>query len=143
MSKHFAAVFLSALKKNNNKEWFEANRKEYETSKKWFEELFENLISGISKLDKGVADLKPKDCLFRINRDVRFGKDKSPYKSNFGAAIAQGGRKSPFGGYYIHIEPGASFIAGGIHMPESEVLKNIRQEIDYNFKDFKKIISSY
>jgi uncharacterized protein (TIGR02453 family) len=80
--------------------------------------------------------------LFRINRDVRFSKDKSPYKTNFGIAITSGGKKSPLAGYYLHLEPGASFVGGGLWMPGPPVLSAVRQEIDYNFKDFQGILKS-
>jgi uncharacterized protein (TIGR02453 family) len=81
-----------------------------------------------------------RDCLFRINRDIRFSKDKTPYKTNFGASIKRGGRKSPFAGYYFHCEPGASFIGGGLWMPDNTTLKNMRQEIDYCWEEFNAIL---
>ncbi len=80
--------------------------------------------------------------MFRINRDVRFSKDKSPYKTNFGASINRGGRKSAFAGYYFHLQPGEAFVGGGLWMPPNDVLANVRQEIDYNFRAFTKIIGS-
>jgi uncharacterized protein (TIGR02453 family) len=80
--------------------------------------------------------------MFRIYRDVRFSKDKRPYKNNLGASINIGGKKATNAGYYLHIEPGGSFLAGGIWMPPSDVLKKIRQEIDYNGKPFHKIIDN-
>lgn len=92
------------------------------------------------KVDPQIADLKAKDCVFRIYRDVRFSKDKTPYKSHISAAFGREGRRGKWAGYYIHIEPGASFLGGGCWMPEPDELKKIRQEIDYNFIDFKKIV---
>ena len=84
---------------------------------------------------------KAKDCIFRIFRDVRFGKDKTPYKSHFGAFFSRGGRKFPGAGYYLHIESGGkSFAGGGLWVPEPPLLKAVRQEIDYNFTEFSKII---
>ena len=134
--------FLKALKKNNNKEWFDANRKTYEIAKKEMQDFTTATIKELSKSDPSIAHLTYKDCLFRINRDVRFSKDKSPYKTNFGMYICAGGKKSMMAGYYLHIEPGASFIGGGLYMPMPEQLGKVRQEIDYNLEDFEKIISS-
>ncbi len=134
--------FLKDLKKNNNKPWFDANRKTYETAKQNFAEFIEAVIKKYAQKDASIAHLTPKDCMFRINRDVRFSKDKSPYKSNFGASINSGGKKSLTAGYYFHLEPGECFVGGGIYMPMPEELKKLRQEIDYNFSDFKKIIGS-
>ena len=135
--------FLKDLKKNNNKPWFDDNRSRYEDAKQDFIQFIQAVIDGYGKKDKSIAALKAKDCLFRINRDIRFSKDKSPYKTNFGASINQGGRKaSSSAGYYIHLEPGQCFVGGGIYQPMPDELKKVRQEIDYNFKDFKKIIGS-
>ena len=134
--------FLKDLKKNNNKPWFDANRKQYEGAKKDFELLIQKVIDKHSKKDATLKELKAKDCMFRINRDIRFSKDKSPYKSNFGASINRGGKKSLFAGYYFHLEPGESFVGGGIWMPMPPELKKVRQEIDYNLDEFKKISST-
>jgi uncharacterized protein (TIGR02453 family) len=135
--------FLKDLKKNNNKPWFDANRKRYEDAKKDFENFIQQVIDLHGKKDKTISSLKAKDCLFRINRDVRFSKDKSPYKTNFGASINKGGRKAfSTAGYYFHLEPGQCFVGGGIYQPMPEELKKVRQEIDYNFNDFKKIIGA-
>ena len=134
--------FLSDLKKNNNKPWFDAHRSQYEAAKKDFETFIQEVITKHGKKDPDIKDILAKNCLFRINRDVRFSKDKSPYKTNMGAYISKGGKKSPLGGYYFHCEPGRSFIGGGIWQPESDKMKKVRQEIDYNWDEFKKIISS-
>ena len=134
--------FLTDLKKNNDKSWFEANRDKYESAKADFESFVQGLIDKLGKNDPGIAALKAKGCMFRINRDVRFSKDKSPYKTNMGASINRGGKKSPLATYYVHIEPGGnSFAGGGMWMPEAENLKKVRQEIDYNFKEWQKILS--
>ena len=125
--------FLKKLKNNNNREWFDSNKTEYLASKEIFEEFVSELIKGINKFDKKVSlDLKPKDCTFRIYKDVRFSKDKTPYKNNMSASINPGGKKSNIPGYYFHLEPDACFLAGGFYMPMPDVLKAIRQEIDYN-----------
>lgn len=134
--------FLKDLKKNNDKSWFDAHRKEYEFAKEDFSNFVQTVIDKHAKKDKTISQLKAKDCLFRINRDIRFSKDKSPYKTNMGAYINRGGKKSIFGGYYFHCEPGESFTGGGLWMPMPPELNKVRQEIDYNLNDFKKIISS-
>jgi uncharacterized protein (TIGR02453 family) len=134
--------FLKDLKKNNNKVWFDANRNKYESAKKDFAEFVQTIIDKHAKKDSTIKELKAKDCMFRINRDIRFSKDKTPYKTNFGASINRGGRKSVFAGYYFHFEPGEHFVGGGIWIPMPPELKKIRQEIDYNLDEFKKIVSS-
>jgi uncharacterized protein (TIGR02453 family) len=134
--------FLKDLKKNNNKPWFDAHRKEYEAAKKDFEQLIQAVIDKHGKADETISHLKAKDCMFRINRDIRFSKDKSPYKTNMGAYINRGGKKSLYGGYYFHCEPGQSFVGGGLWMPMPNELNKVRQEIDYNLTEFKKIIGS-
>lgn len=134
--------FLKKLKKNNNKAWFDENRALYEKSKKEIEQLVNDLVDEFGKTDATIAHLTPKDCLFRINRDVRFSKDKSPYKTNFGIAITSGGKKSPLAGYYLHIEPGASFVGGGLWMPQPPVLSAVRQEIDYNFRELQQVLKA-
>jgi uncharacterized protein (TIGR02453 family) len=133
--------FINQLKKNNNKPWFDANRKKYEAAKTDFVAFVQQLIDGISRFDKGVAGLQAKNCIFRINRDIRFSKDKSPYKTNMGAYINPGGKKINTPGYYFHLEPGQSFAAGGLYVPEAAMLAKARQEIDYNFKAWEKITS--
>lgn len=132
--------FLEQLKKNNNRDWFIGQEKVYKGLRKSFEQFVQELITSIAVFDPDVAPLTPKECIFRLNRDIRFSKDKSPYKTNFGASIAKGGKKSPYAGYYIHIEPSGSFLAGGVWMPESENLARIRQEIDYNSVEFLKLL---
>lgn len=132
-------LFLKNLKKNNNKPWFEGHRKQYDTAKADFLLLIESLITSIGKFDPPIANLKAKDSIFRINRDVRFSKDKSPYKSNMAGYFNRGGKKGNGAGYYLHIQPGKSMAAGGIWMPMAPDLSKIRQEIDYNLNEWKKI----
>jgi uncharacterized protein (TIGR02453 family) len=134
--------FLKDLKKNNNKPWFDANRKRYEDAKQDYAQFIQTILEKHSKKDPAIKDLKAKDCMFRINRDIRFSKDKSPYKSNFGASMNRGGKKSIYAGYYFHLEPSESFVGGGLWMPTPPDLKKLRQEIDYNLDEFKKIVSS-
>ncbi len=142
MLKSTTTKFLKDLSKNNNKPWFDAHRKNYEDAKTDFAGFIQFIIDKHGKKDNGIAHLKAKDCMFRINRDVRFSKDKSPYKNNMGAYINKGGKKSVYGGYYFHCQPGQSFVGGGLWMPMPGELSKVRQEIDYNFDAFKKIISS-
>lgn len=132
--------FLSDLKNNNNREWFDLNRDRYLKAKTLFEEKVNLMIGEISHFDPSIGMPAAKDSIFRIFRDVRFSKDKLPYKTNFGAFVANGGRKTARAGYYIHIERGASMVGGGIYMPEPDVVKKLRQEIYYNAAGFKKLI---
>lgn len=134
--------FLTQLRENNNREWFQANKKKYDKAKKDFELFIELSIEQIKIIDPEVSGINAKDCLFRIFRDVRFSEDKRPYKTNFGAFIAKNGRKSRYGGYYIHIEPDECFLGGGCYMPASNVLKAIRTEIYHHPNEFKSIIES-
>jgi uncharacterized protein (TIGR02453 family) len=134
--------FLNGLKANNTREWFLDNKKSYESAKKEVETFIAGLIPELSKVDPAIQSPDVKDCLFRIYKDVRFSKDKSPYKTNFGAFIGKGGRKTTLPGYYVHIEPGESMIAGGVYMPQPDVLKLMRNEIYFNSVEFRKIIES-
>ena len=134
--------FLKKLKKNNNREWFQKNKSVYEEAKADFEKFLNLLIIEISKFDKSLSGIQAKDCVFRIYRDVRFAKDKSPYKTNFGASLSKNKKEYFKPGYYIHIEPSGSFLAGGVWMPPADLINKIRQEIDYNTKEFKKIIGN-
>ena len=132
--------FLKSLKRNNDREWFEKNRGKYENAKEDFEQFVSALIKELSKINPALGSLKAKDCVFRIYRDVRFSKNKAPYKTNMGAYFVEGGKKSEKAGFYIQAEPGNGFIAGGCWMPQAPALKAIRQEIDYNLPDFEKIL---
>ena len=134
--------FLKQLKLHNDREWFEKNREKYTLARAEYESFINELIPLIKTFDKEIGAITAKECLFRIYRDVRFSNDKSPYKPNFGASIARGGRKSSYGGYYIHFEDKGCFLAGGIWMPAPEILKAVRQEIYYNPEEFKKIINN-
>jgi len=133
--------FLKDLKENNHKEWFHENKTRYQLVKKEFEQFIAHTIADIAQFDASVKNVDPKKCIFRINRDVRFSKDKSPYKTNFGGFIVPGGKNAGNAGYYIHIEPGNCFLAGGIYMPPPDKLKAVRTEIYENTEDFKKIIN--
>lgn len=132
--------FLNRLKKNNNKPWFDAHRVQYEAARIDFSNFIQLVMNAVQKTDTTITGLSSKDCLFRINRDIRFSKDKTPYKTNFGASIKRGGRKSVYAGYYFHCSPGGSFVGGGLWMPEAVDLKKMRQEIDYNWDEFQSIL---
>ncbi|GAB4285231.1 MAG: DUF2461 domain-containing protein [Marinilabiliales bacterium] len=134
--------FLRQLTVNNNKPWFHENKAMYNDARASFEKFTDYIIDKISEFDKEISGLKSKDCLFRIYKDVRFSKDKTSYKTNFGAYIAKQGKKSGFAGYYIHIEPDNSFIGGGVYMPQSEKLKKIRKEIYNKPQAFINIINN-
>jgi uncharacterized protein (TIGR02453 family) len=138
-----ALKFLKGLKSNNNKVWFDSNKDKYLEVKKDLELFIQEIIDGIAVFDPQVRGLEAKKSVFRIYKDVRFSKDKTPYKTHLGAYMAEGGTKSPKAGYYLHIEPGNnSMVGGGVYMPEAPVLTAIRNEIDYIPKDFLKIINS-
>lgn len=133
--------FMEQLAKNNNKPWFEKNKDQYLAAKEDYEALVTEVVAGLAKLDPAFKDVDPKKSIMRIYRDVRFSKDKSPYKTNLGAGFGMAGGKNVSGGYYLHIEPGKNFAGGGMWQPEGPILKAIRQEIDYNFKEFSDIIN--
>lgn len=136
--------FLKELKQNNNRDWFLENKPRYEEVKKDFEVFIDALIAEISRFDSSIGHHTGKECIFRIYRDVRFSKDKSPYKTHLGAHITSAAKKSEIhsrAGYYIHVGPGESMLAGGAYLPQGLWIKAIRKEIDYNANDLKKIIN--
>lgn len=132
--------FLEKLTQNNNREWFNENKNLYIESQQNVISFLEDLIKEMADFDEELAKIDAKKSLFRIYRDTRFSKDKIPYKTNFGASLGMG-KGSQKGGYYFHTEPGKSFIAGGIYMPESSVLKEIRKEVSLYGNDFVKILN--
>lgn len=131
---------MEQLHENNNKEWFDQNRDTYDNLRKDWLAFVDIIINSIQRFDPSIGPLEAKNCIFRINKDVRFSKDKSPYKTNFGAIFNKGGKKEMTSGYYIHIDPKEIFLAGGAYQPGPELLSSIRQEIDYNFDEFKGIV---
>jgi uncharacterized protein (TIGR02453 family) len=136
-------TFLENLKKNNHKSWFDENREKYLEARIDFENFVQEILNEMVKIDADLKDLTPKGCMFRINRDIRFSKNKTPYKINIACSLARGGKKSIFAGYYFHLQPGEnSFAGGGLWMPASPELKKVRQEIDYCYPEFKKIINN-
>ena len=127
---------------NNNREWFNENKKQYEKARKEVEKFVDHLIPNLLKIDPSVGPLSSKETMFRIYRDIRFSKDKTPYKTYFGAFLAPGGRKSDKAGYYVHISADECFVGGGSHNPMGENIKKIRSEIYYNIDEFKSIINN-
>ncbi len=136
--------FLTAIKCNNNRDWFIANRPLYQSAKDNFDSFVQEVINGIIKFDPILKGLEAKSCVYRFNRDIRFSSDKSPYKSHFGAFIVRGGKKNGdrLAGYYFHIEPGQSILAGGAYMPPAPWLAAIREKIDERPDELHKIIKN-
>jgi uncharacterized protein (TIGR02453 family) len=136
--------FLTGLKCNNNRDWFAANRPAYLDAKNNFESFVQEVIDQIIVFEPIMKGLEAKSCVFRINRDIRFSNDKSPYKSHFGAFIVKGGKNNgdKYAGYYFHIEPGKSIMAGGAYVPPSPWLSAIREKISEQPDEFRKITSA-
>lgn len=134
--------FLEDLKTNNNRDWFLENKKRYEEFKKDYHQLIREFLEIMKPQDANLELLEVKNCTFRINRDIRFSKNKAPYKTHLGIWMNtnQGSNNGP--GYYIHIEKGASFIAGGLYSPEADELKKIRKEIAFFHEDLEEILSN-
>ncbi|RZS94926.1 DUF2461 domain-containing protein [Cecembia calidifontis] len=139
MSKNYLP-FLSELSRNNHKDWMDANRDWYQEVRAEFLEDVDFLLKAISQWEPEMSNFKAKDCVFRQNRDIRFSANKEPYKINFAVYFSVGGKKSNGPGYYLHIQPGQSFLAGGIWMPPADFLKKIRQEIDYSGNELSAIL---
>lgn len=134
--------FLDDLKANNNRDWFIANKKKYEIFKKDYHQLVAAFLDIMKPLDPSLEMLEVKNCTFRINRDIRFSKDKSPYKSHIGVWLSSGAKGNNRAGYYVHIERGASFIAGGFYSPLPDDLKKVRKEIAFFHEDLEEIINN-
>jgi len=130
------------LKENNSKEWFDDNRDRYKEIRKQLAYFISVLIHKLNAMDPAIGLPEARDCIFRINRDIRFSPDKSPYKTNMGAYIARGGRRTFNPGYYVHLEPNGCFAAGGMYMPPSPALKAIREEIMYAPDEFRRIVEN-
>ncbi|PKP35060.1 MAG: TIGR02453 family protein [Bacteroidetes bacterium HGW-Bacteroidetes-17] len=142
MIKENVFEFLAELEVNNNREWFTQHKQLYNSAFNDMLKVVEYLIPKVGAFDPDIKNLDAKKCMFRIYRDVRFSKDKAPYKQNFGGFLVKGGRNSGNAGYYLHIENNNSFIAGGIYMPPAPVLKKVRQEIYYHVDEFKSILKN-
>jgi uncharacterized protein (TIGR02453 family) len=137
-----ALQFLEDLIANNNTDWMHANKKRYDNYKKDYHSYIASLLAEMKPLDKSLEPLEVKNCTFRINRDIRFSKDKSPYKTNMGVWFTQNKFRKNSPGYYIHFEKGNSFIAGGVWCPEPEELKKIRKEIAFFYEDLEAIVTN-
>lgn len=134
--------FLKDLAKNNDRAWFEKNKAKYLAAKDEFDQFVGKLVHDLTDFDQSLAALDPKKITFRIYRDVRFSKNKLPYKSNMSAGISPRGKMVDEPGVYVHIQPNnKSFVAAGLWMPQPEPLAKIRQEIDYNGEVLKKIMT--
>ncbi|WP_435524462.1 DUF2461 domain-containing protein [Chryseobacterium indoltheticum] len=131
--------FLQLIEKNNNREWFNDNKNIFLEAQSDFQNFIENLITEMGKFDETILKLDAKKSLLRIYRDTRFSKDKTPYKTYFGASLGMGKMNSK-AGFYLHVEPGKSFLGSGIYLPDSPVLKEIRKEISLFKDDFLKAI---
>ncbi|HEX2975472.1 MAG TPA: DUF2461 domain-containing protein [Bacteroidales bacterium] len=145
--------FLKSLKNNNNREWFNQNKEAYLEARRNYESFVQEFIDRIVKFDPVLKGLEAPSCTYRINRDIRFSNDKSPYKSHFGAFVVKGGKQNgdKYAGYYFHVEPGNSLFAGGAYMPPAPWLASIREKIDdegerlakiINAKEFKSVFGS-
>jgi len=135
--------FLRELRANNDREWFKANKKRYDALHKAHVVVVQELINRISAFDPEIAGLEAKNCIYRIYRDIRFSNDKTPYKTHFGAYMTGfGGRTSPYGGYYLHLEPDSSFLSGGVWCPDPKMLKQLRQDIFGNIEEFVDILEN-
>lgn len=132
--------FLNKLEKNNNRDWFNENKNLYTEAQTDVLNFLEDLISEMGNFDENLLKIDAKKSMFRIYRDTRFSKDKIPYKTNFGASLGMG-KGSQKGGYYFHLEPTKSFVAGGLYMPDSPILKNVRKEISLYGEEFLAIIN--
>lgn len=133
--------FLEDIKANNNRDWFQSQKKRYEEYKKEYHALIAEFLEAMKPKDANLELLEVKNCTFRINRDIRFSKDKSPYKTHMGIWMNTNASGVNAPGYYIHIEKGKSFVAGGFYSPEHNELKQIRKEIAFFHDDLEAIVS--
>lgn len=136
--------FLRDLSRNNNKEWFNANKRRYQQVLSLWQDFCVELIQKVGQYDPDIARLTVKDCTYRIYRDTRFSADKSPYKSHFGVFLSKGGKKSMHAGYYFHVGtgmgeayPNCHMIASGNYCFEPRVIKMIREDISFDWEVFK------
>ena len=137
-----AIQFIDDLKANNNTEWMHANKKRYESYKKDYHQFITSILEQMKSLDQSLEPFEVKNCTFRINRDIRFSKDKQPYKTNIAVWLSTNKNRKNSPGYYIHFEKGSSFIAGGVWCPETDELKKIRQEIAFFYEDLEGIVNN-
>jgi len=134
--------FLEDLKNNNNRDWFQANQDRYEDYKKDYRNTVDEFLEVMKPLDDTLDQLEFKDCSYRINRDIRFSKDKTPYKTHMGVWMCEGKKNTNLAGYYVHIENGTAFAGGGLYMPEAADLKKARREIDGFYEELEEILAN-
>ena len=134
--------FLEQLAQNNHRDWFEAHKAQYKQADAAFKELAERFVAGLGTFDPEVRGLPVKECTYRIYRDTRFSPDKTPYKTHMGAYVCKNGKKSGYAGYYLHLEPGRSILASGLHCPEPHVVRSVRDDIYARGDEFQKMIDN-
>lgn len=132
--------FLDGLRQNNHKDWFAQNRNLYENYRAELISAADKILRTLKIHDPQLANTKPTQCLFRINRDIRFSPDKRPYKTHVSLGFAPDGRKGDLAGYYVHFDLEESFAGGGIYMPPAPILKKIRKDIDLYWDEFDEIL---
>lgn len=135
-------AFLQQIAEHNDRDWFHAHQPEYKAARTSFEAYVQEMILRIAAFDSSVAYQSPKTSIYRFARDTRFSEDKSPYKRHFGAFVCSHGRKSYRGGYYLHLQPGNSLIAGGSWCPPPPLLKHIRETIVDDIDRFREIVEN-
>lgn len=135
-------TFLQDVAANNNREWFQQHRDEYEACRDDFNQFVEEVINAIAAFDPTIAHLKAKDCVYRFYRDIRFSSDKSPYKRHFGAYISAHGRKGLHGGYYVHLQPGNCLLAVGAYWLPTNILTSMRNEIMGNIDEWRHCVEN-
>lgn len=134
--------FLTQLADNNNREWFDAHRDAYDTARADFESFIANLKRALTPLIPELETQPAKSLLFRIYRDIRFSKDKTPYKTHFSAYFSRAGKKAVDAGFYLHVSPGNAHFSAGMWEPQGAIIKAVRQEIDYSLEELKSILET-
>ena len=137
-----ALHFISDLKANNNTEWMHANKKRYEAYKKDYHNFIAAILLEMKAFDKALEPLEVKNCTFRINRDIRFSKDKTPYKTHISVWLSTNKSIKNSPGYYLHLDDTESFAAGGMYCPEPAELKKIRKEIAFFYEDLNVVLEN-
>lgn len=134
-------AFLRQLEMNNDRSWFKSHKDEYDALRAPWEQDMERLIGLVGEYDENVRGLAVKDCVYRIYRDIRFSKNKAPYKNYFSGVLGHGGRHTVMSGYYVHFQPGNVMLGGGIWWPEKPILNKLRALIDAEPEEFLKIVN--
>ncbi|MCX6998079.1 MAG: DUF2461 domain-containing protein, partial [Kiritimatiellaeota bacterium] len=134
--------YLRGLKAHNERPWFETHRADYAAARAEFVELVDKFIGGLAAFDRPIMEQDPGDCIFRILRDARFARDKTPYKIHWGAFVTDRGRRVDRAGYYLHVQPGESLVAAGLYRPPTPELKAVRRAIEADGDRLRRIISA-